>query len=187
MSLQAPVAGWYGKKIATDEKWWIVLATIVCLVTFVWMIVWHVYGNQNPSNTSYKTTPSEFFGLVTAFNTKNKVGEENGIPIVMPQPGSEVFFAGQMWRWSSIPVLKKGEWYTFHLSSLDVLHGFSVQPINMNFMVIPGYDYVLKFKPTETGEYKIICNEFCGIAHHTMIGKMIVYENKSDLQKYGIE
>ncbi len=186
MSLQAPEPGWYSKKIAADEKIWIALATFVCLITFVWMIVWHVYGKQNPSNTTYTTTPAEFSKLVTAFNAKNKVGEENGIPIVMPAPGANIFFAGQMWRWSSIPVLKKNEWYTFHLSSLDVCHGFSVQPINMNFMVLPGYDYVIKFKPTEAGEYKIICNEFCGIAHHTMLGKIIVYENPSELDKYNI-
>ena len=26
----------------------------------------------------------------------------------------------------------------------------------------------------ETGTYHIICNEFCGIHHHIMIGKIIV-------------
>lgn len=186
MSLQAPNSNWFSKRVATDEKFWIALATFVCLITFVWMIVWHVYGKQNPSNTSYKVTPEEFGQLVAAFNASAKVGEENGIPIVRPQPGSNVFFAGQMWRWSSIPILKKGEQYTFHMSSLDVCHGFSVQPINMNFMVLPGYDYVLKFRPTEAGEYKVICNEFCGIAHHMMIGKIIVYENEDELRKYDL-
>ncbi|MFN3404541.1 MAG: hypothetical protein ACK40G_10635 [Cytophagaceae bacterium] len=186
MSLQAPEAGWIHKKISFDEKWWIAIATFVCLITFVWMIVWHVYGKQNPSNTTYTTTPAEFSKLVSAFNEKYQVCEENYIPVVLPEPGDNIFLSGQMWRWSSIPVLKKGEWYTFHLSSLDVCHGFSVQPINMNFMVLPGYDYVLRFKPTEAGEYKIICNEFCGIGHQTMIGKIIVYENEEDLKRYNI-
>jgi cytochrome c oxidase subunit 2 len=28
--------------------------------------------------------------------------------------------------------------------------------------------------PTESGEFGIICNEFCGIGHHTMTGKVYV-------------
>ncbi|MFN7065751.1 MAG: cytochrome C oxidase subunit II, partial [Aquificaceae bacterium] len=61
-----------------------------------------------------------------------------------------------------------------YISSLDLLHGISIQPVNMNFMVYPGYDYVLTFKPTSSGEFAVICNEFCGIGHHMMIGKIIV-------------
>jgi len=41
-------------------------------------------------------------------------------------------------------------------------------------MIVPGYDYVLKVTPTEAGEYGLICNEFCGIGHHLMAGKIIV-------------
>lgn len=181
MSIQEPKKDWFFKKVSNDEKWWLAIATFVSLITFVWMIIWHVYGKQNPSNTTYTISPAEFSQLVNAFNKKYAIGEENGIPVVKPDPGGNIFLAGQMWRWSSVPLLKKGEWYTFHISSNDVVHGFSVQPINMNFMVLPGYDYVLRFKPTEAGEYKIVCNEFCGIGHHTMLGKIIVYENEKDL------
>ena len=72
-----------------------------------------------------------------------------------------------------------------HISSKDVVHGLSIQPVNMNFQVYPTYDYVLEFKPTEAGEYRIICNEFCGIGHHTMIGRIGVIEQESDLKKHG--
>src|SRR5690606_11596046 len=72
--------------------------------------------------------------------------------------------------------------YKFHISSKDVVHGLSIQPVNMNFQVYPDYDYVLEFKPTETGEYKVVCNEFCGIGHHTMIGKIVVIEQEEDLK-----
>ncbi|MCP4090432.1 MAG: cytochrome c oxidase subunit II, partial [Gammaproteobacteria bacterium] len=30
--------------------------------------------------------------------------------------------------------------------------------------------------PNKTGEYSIVCNEFCGIGHHTMVGKIHVVE-----------
>ncbi len=41
-------------------------------------------------------------------------------------------------------------------------------------MAIPGQDYVLTMTPTTSGEFSILCNEYCGIGHHTMVGKLIV-------------
>jgi mono/diheme cytochrome c family protein len=93
----------------------------------------------------------------------------------------------QMWRWTPVLILQKDESYNFHVSSKDLMHGLSIQPVNMNFQIYPGYDYVLRFKPTETGEYKVVCNEFCGIGHHTMIGKIVVIEKDEDLKLYGYE
>lgn len=185
MALLPPPADWYERKIAKDEKMWIILSAVLCLVMFAWMIIWHVYGQQNPSSVTYKTTPREFSQLCEAFNKKYQVGEDQGIPVVMPPAGSDVFLQAQMWRWSPVLILKKDEWYNFHISSLDLLHGFSLQPNNMNFMVYPGYDHVLKFMPNVAGEYKVICNEFCGVGHHIMIGKIVVIESEQDLEKYG--
>lgn len=154
---------------------------------FVWMVMWHVYGEQNPSNVTYRTTPAEFTRLHEAYVRKNMIGLDNGVPVVRPEPKSDVFYMGEMWRWSPALILQKGEWYNLHISSKDLMHGFSLQPVNMNFQVYPGYDYVLHFKPTEAGEYRVLCNEFCGIGHHTMIGKIVVIENDEDLKKYGYD
>jgi len=176
MALLPPREGWFYQKIAKDEKIWMGLAFVVSIFLFFWMIIWHIYGKQNPSFTTYRTSPEEFYQLTEAFVQKYKIGEENGIPVVKPPPGSDVFLLARQYQWYPILVLKKGEEYRFHISSMDVLHGFSLQPVNMNFMVFPKYDYVLTFKPTEAGEYAIVCNEFCGIGHHIMIGKIIVEE-----------
>ena len=43
-----------------------------------------------------------------------------------------------------------------------------------NFQVVPGYDYGLRITPNSPGDYKVFCNEFCGINHHVMLGKVIV-------------
>src|SRR6266498_3801249 len=47
-------------------------------------------------------------------------------------------------------------------------------PKNDVFMVLPGYEYVLTITPTTTGEVYVVCNEFCGIGHHQMVGKITV-------------
>ena len=70
--------------------------------------------------------------------------------------------------------LEQGKSYTLHLSSLDVNHGFSLYPANINFQVVPGYDYGLKIVPSAAGDFGVICNEFCGVGHHMMLGKVIV-------------
>ena len=187
MSLLSPAEGWYYKKVSKDEKMWMVIALILCLSMFVWMIMWHVYGKQNPSSITYRTSTAEFAKLSEAYTRQNMVGLDNGVPVVRPQPNSDVFVLAEMWRWSPVLVLQKDQAYKFHISSKDVVHGFSIQPVNMNFQVYPGYDYVLEFKPTESGEYKVICNEFCGIGHHAMIGKIVVIEKEEDLKQYGYD
>ena len=187
MSLLSPAEGWFHKKVARDEKMWMVIALLLCIMLFVWMIMWHVYGKQNPSNITYRTSTAEFAKLSEAYTKKNMIGVDKAIPVVKPEPNSDVFLMGEMWRWSPVLVFMKDESYNLHISSKDVMHGFSLQPVNMNFQIYPGYDYVLKFKPTEAGEYKIICNEFCGIGHHTMIGKIVVLEKEEDLKLYGYD
>ncbi|MBX3242160.1 MAG: c-type cytochrome [Chitinophagaceae bacterium] len=187
MSLFSPAEGWFDKKVSRDEKVWMVISLLLCISMFVWMIMWHVYGKQNPSSTTYRTSTAEYSKLGEAYAKQNMVGVDNGIPVVRPRPNSDVFIVSEMWRWSPVLILQKDQAYKFHISSKDVVHGFSIQPVNMNFQVYPQYDYVLEFKPTEAGEYKVICNEFCGIGHHAMIGKIVVIENEEDLKLYGYE
>jgi cytochrome c oxidase subunit 2 len=87
-----------------------------------------------------------------------------------------VYLFGRQWQWYPILQLKKGQTYRMHLSSLDVQHGFSLQPTNLNFQVLPGYDYVITLTPTQSGEFSLICNEYCYLGHHLMVGKLIVID-----------
>src|SRR3972149_3949873 len=87
---------------------------------------------------------------------------------------AEKLWIGVALAWYPVLKLKKGETYRLPLSSTDLVHGFSLFPLNLNFMVLPGYEYVLTVTPTQSGEVFVVCNEFCGIGHHTMVGKIIV-------------
>lgn len=59
---------------------------------------------------------------------------------------------------------------TFYITSPDVLHGFGVPGTNLNTMAIPGQ--IAKFTTIfpEARTYGILCNEYCGPAHHVMEG-----------------
>lgn len=63
---------------------------------------------------------------------------------------------------------------TFYITSPDVLHGFEVAGTNLNTMAVPGQ--VAKFTTIfpEARTYGIVCNEYCGPAHHIMEGKIQV-------------
>ncbi|MEO5359538.1 MAG: cytochrome c oxidase subunit II [Nitrospirota bacterium] len=174
MALTAPEKGWWHKKVSSDEKTWVIFAAIVALSLFMLMVAWHLLGKQNPSYIVYSTSPDEFYKLAQANWEKYKVGEESGIPVVKPPADSDVFILASTWKWEPVLVLKKGANYRFHVSSMDLLHGFSIQPVNMNFAIHPGYDYVLTFKPTSSGDFRLVCNEYCGPGHHAMIGKIKV-------------
>jgi cytochrome c oxidase subunit 2 len=173
MSIQSPEAGWF-RPPSGGERTWIGLALVWCLVMSAMMPFWHFKGQQNSTGESYTVEPVEFIQRTERFVASNKVGEDNGIPIVEPAPGGDAYLLGRMWSWYPILKLKQGQTYRLHISSSDLQHGFSLLPVNMNFQVLPGYDHVLTLTPTQKGDYQVICNEFCGIGHHLMTGRIIV-------------
>ena len=167
---------WWKVPVGRQELIWIGLALVWCLVLFFMMPYWHVYGKQNLSTEAYKTTPKKFEASVNAMVEQYQVGEENGMPVVRPPAGSDIYLLGRLWQWYPVLELKKDQSYRLHLSSLDWQHGFSLQPVNINLQVVPNYEMVLTITPDQAGEYGIICNEYCGIGHHTMLGKLYVKE-----------
>jgi cytochrome c oxidase subunit 2 len=173
MSIHFPETGWF-KAPSGGERLWMGLAFAWCMVLTVMMPYWHFKGQQNSTGDAYRVTPSEFATRVGKFAEAQKVGELNGIPIVEAAPGGDAYLMARMWSWFPVLKFKKNQTYRLHVSSMDLQHGFSVQPINMNFQVLPGYDHVLTITPTISGEYTVMCNEFCGFAHHTMVGKILV-------------
>jgi cytochrome c oxidase subunit 2 len=175
MSIHQPPDDWFQPPHG-GERVWIGLALTWCLVMFLMMPYWHFRGKQNSTGEAYRTTPAEFAARVERFAQANKVGDVNGVAIAQPAPGGDAYLLAQMWRWYPVLKLKKDQTYRLHVSSADIQHGFSLQPMNMNFQILPGYDHVLTVTPTEAGEYLVLCNEFCGIGHHLMTGKILVEE-----------
>ena len=167
---------WWKEPIAKIELIWIVVAFFWGLTMFFMMIYWHGAGEQNLSSEAYRIKPERFAEHTQAMIDKYTVREENGFPVVRPPPGSDVYLLARLWQWSPILELEKDQSYRFHLSSMDWQHGFSLQPVNINTQVHPGYDMVFSMTPNRAGEYGVVCNEFCGIGHHLMVGKIYVVE-----------
>jgi cytochrome c oxidase subunit 2 len=63
-----------------------------------------------------------------------------------------------------------------NLRSKDVLHNFTVTQFRVKMDIVPGLETYLWFEPTVTGYYEVLCEELCGIAHHTMRGAVVIEE-----------
>ncbi len=174
--LDSPKGNWW-LPAHRAEKTWVVIAFAWCMVLFAMMPLWHWKGGQNPSGIRRRVEPAAFYKRTLEFTNQYKVGDDRGMPIVAPPPGSDIYLTAMSFQWTPILKLQKGKEYILHLSSLDVNHGFSLYPININFQVVPGYDYGLRVTPNASGDFRIICNEFCGIGHHTMVGRVIVEDS----------
>ena len=170
-----PPQGVWWKPAHKSEKVWFTVAFVWCLILFAMMPLWHLRGGQNPTGIRAKVDPADYLARVQQFVADYGTGEsEGGIPVVAPPPGADVYLLAAQYQWTPVLHLEQGAEYTLHLSSLDVNHGFNLYPFNVNFQVVPGYDYGLRVTPTEAGDYRIVCNEFCGVGHHLMVGKVLV-------------
>lgn len=169
---------WWNEPLDRMEIVWITIAFLWGLVMFFTMVFWHINGEQNLSNEAYRVKPEAFAKKVEAMVAKYKVREEGstGIPVVRPPAGTDVYMLARIWEWWPILELEKGKTYRLHLSSMDWQHGFSLQPVNINIQVHPNYEMVLTIKPTQAGEFSVVCNEYCGVGHHTMLGRIRVVE-----------
>lgn len=176
--IESPKGVWW-KPAHKAEKIWVFIAFGWCMVLFAMMPLWHVRGGQNPSGIRSTVDPAAFQRRTQEFIAAYQVGTDNGVAVVQPPPGSDIYLLGRMWAWEPVLRLQRGVEYILHISALDVNHGFSLYPINVNFQIVPGYDYALRVTPSDTGDFRIICNEFCGVGHHLMLGKVVVYDDEA--------
>ncbi|HEY1326344.1 MAG TPA: cytochrome C oxidase subunit II [Casimicrobiaceae bacterium] len=167
---------WWKQPLDRVEATWIAISFAWCMVMFFMMPYWHVYGKQNLSNEAYRTTPEAYMKKTQEIVDKYTVRTETEqkIPVVRPPAGSDVYLIARLWQWWPMLELQEGQTYRIHLASMDWLHGFSLQPENINIEVHPGYEHIVTVTPTHAGTYSIICNEYCGINHHTMASKLFV-------------
>ncbi len=93
---------------------------------------------------------------------------------------------GKQWMWKVEHPEGKREINEFHvpvnqavkltMTSEDVIHNFSVPAFRLKMDVLPGRYSTAWFKATKTGTYHIFCDQYCGVDHAKMVGKIHVME-----------
>jgi len=99
---------------------------------------------------------------------------------VRQSAGAEVITAtGHQWRWElSKNQVVVGKPVEFHVNAGDVTHGFGIYDPQLRLVAqtqaMPGYTNVLRYTFKQPGDYKILCLEYCGLAHHGMMAELTV-------------
>jgi cytochrome c oxidase subunit 2 len=101
-----------------------------------------------------------------------------------PADAMQVNVTARMWSWSyeyengaksdvlNIPVDKP---VRLNLKSLDVIHSFYVPAFKVKQDAVPGVQGLfLWFTPRDTGQYDVLCAEYCGLQHSAMMSKVVV-------------
>jgi cytochrome c oxidase subunit 2 len=82
----------------------------------------------------------------------------------------------EAWDRDASPVVQvpAGALVEFRVTTLDVNHGFSIYAPDGRLMAqtqaMPGYVNRLRVEFDRPGTYRVLCLEFCGMAHHVMNG-----------------
>lgn len=91
----------------------------------------------------------------------------------------EVQAKGYQWYWEiSRTELPVGKPIEFQVTSADVNHGFAIYGPDMKIVTqtqaMPGVVNVMRYTFEQPGTYKILCLEYCGVAHHSMMTELHV-------------
>lgn len=95
--------------------------------------------------------------------------------VVEIAPGRyEARLVAQIWSFTPNEIrVPAGSTVTFVVTSRDVVHGLLIHG-KANVMLLPGQVARVTTRFDRPGEYPMLCHEYCGLAHHTMWGKVIV-------------
>ena len=69
-----------------------------------------------------------------------------------------------------------GQSVKINLRSIDVLHDFYIPQFRAKMDMVPGVVTYYWFTPIRTGDFEILCMEYCGTGHYAMRGRILVDE-----------
>lgn len=132
-----------------------------------------VVGEQFFWNARYPGTngfAAQDVRLVTAdnkfgYDKDDKAGNDDAIP-----PQGDIH----------VPL---GKDVIIHLSSLDVIHSFSLHAMRVGQDCIPGMSVPVHFRPHTKGTYAITCAQLCGNGHFRMRANLTV-DSQEDYDKW---
>ena len=148
------------------ERYWMWAASGMLALFLAAIVVTAFAGSAHPPS-HVETVDPDTIRVTGEFATPGVVARADGGVAVSVRAEFYVF------RPEVIRV-PAGKPITFRITSPDVLHGFQIVGTNVNLTVAPGYVSEATYTFSRAGEYLIVCNEYCGLAHHLMQGTLIV-------------
>lgn len=101
-----------------------------------------------------------------------------------PPGAAQVYVVAKQWVWTLQHTNGRREIDQLHLpagqpvrlvmTSQDVIHSFFVPALRIKQDVVPGRYTALSFTPERPGHYRLLCAEYCGTQHASMVGGIVV-------------
>jgi cytochrome c oxidase subunit II len=150
----------------TEKHWLFIMLGMLAVMTVIIVVTGTTHALHPPSNVE-PTDPI----------TLHLQGEfvESNLGTALELDGVTVRMIAQQYSW--VPNCVKvpaGTPVKFRLTSADVIHGFIVGDTNVNTMVVPGFVSEVRTSFAIPGDYRMPCDEFCGLGHQGMWARVIV-------------
>jgi cytochrome c oxidase subunit II len=151
--------------VSLYEKIWMWGAGAIIALFLATVLITSIGGALQPPSHMETIDPTRVFTDARFAHPSVTVGAN----------GATVVAFGMMFGFNPAEIrVPAGKPVTFRLTSADVTHGFLIVGTNANTMLVPGYVSQFTTVFRQPGEYLIVCNEYCGLGHHLMAGKLIV-------------
>ena len=163
------------------EKKWIIMSAIIILLTWLLILYYAAVEDVHPPS-NVEVIDSARLHLASGIGgdefMEDKLGVRkaaDGTLIVTMVAARYGFYPQHLEVPINTPI-------KFRMASFDVLHGVLIPFSNMNTMIVPGYVSELTTRFTKLGDFPVICDEYCGLAHAYMYGMIkIVPKNEFKL------
>jgi cytochrome c oxidase subunit 2 len=160
------------KQICEDslERKWVWLSLLIVVAAGVLLGFYAVANNIHPPS-NVETIDSSRLHLSEEFAEDNigvRTNSDGSVTVTMVA-ARYGFYPPRIEVPADTPV-------TFRIASADVLHGVHVPYTNMTTMIVPGYISEVSTSFPRTGEYSLLCNEYCGLGHDSMWSRLVVTE-----------
>jgi len=140
------------------EFWWTAIPTVLIIILAIYSVkIWHDLQNTQGDVLTVEAIGYQFGFQFRYPKLANPVSGDMHLPVDTPT--------------------------TIHVTSRDVIHGFWLPEFRMKADMVPGLINTYRITPTHTGTFRIVCSEFCGIAHSQMRARLIV-DSQQDFAKW---
>lgn len=110
----------------------------------------------------------------------------------MPEDGVEITVYAQQFEWIFVYpndketvdelVVPYGKAIKLSINAIDVNHSFSLPAYRVKVDAVPGMETYAWFEADRMGDFDILCTEYCGVDHSSMVAKLHIVPEEEYLQ-----
>ena len=163
-----------------DEVWWITLAGIGGVALVFLYVISQAARQAEATRVQARADLIRrwFFVALIGLGVVVTGATLSPFPIAPQHAPSQapqvVQVVGHQWAWQVSPgPILAGIPVEFKVTSADVNHGFAIYDASDRLLAqtqaMPGITNRLVYTFAQPGKYRVLCLEYCGLAHHGMI------------------